>query len=353
MLQADKEHDGVLTIADVFDLPSEVPETVRVWRRRQGSSETSCDGEVIELDLEEYVKGVLPAEWMASWEDEALQAGAIAARTYASFWVDLGGKYACADLDDGTWTQVYKEGRHERTDAAVEATEGVVVRKNGSLVYAEYSAENAGRTKFGVFDEVCQGQRKKGHGKGMCQWGTQRWAGQGKDASWMVEHYFPGARAVWPDEDLIDGLAMTVTSGERFELALSVKNTSDEIWAKGSVTVGTEPSAFEAKRWSQPTRPTRLRRPVQRGDRAQLSWMMKAPDVEEPTLYAEFFYLDGPASDRPGAAGTFNITVVPAPAAPETLAPASPWTRAAPYLLAIVALLSLLALIVGRSARPR
>jgi len=322
VLQAALEADDVLTVADVFDLPSDVPETIRVWRSAQTTGTSSCDGTVEEIDLETYVKGVLPAEWVASWDDEALQAGAIAARTYAAFWVTVGGKYGCADVDDGTWTQVYRDHHEDRTDAAVDATEGVVIRRNGSLVFAEYSAENGPLTRFEVPDAVCQGERRHGHGKGMCQWGTQRWAEAGKDATWMVEHYYPGARAVWPDEQLIDGLALTVRAGDRFELSLSVTNRSAQVWKRGAVGVGTEPSAFQAHRWRSSTRPAVSKRRIEPDQRARVSWMMRAPQVSEATLFPEFFYLDGPATDRPGSAGTFNITVLPSPSASQPQAPA-------------------------------
>jgi hypothetical protein len=138
-----------------------------------------------------------------------------------------------------------------------------------------------------------------------------------------------------------------VHSGERFELALSVKNTTEEVWPKGSVTVGTEPSAFEARRWPTSTRPTTLRRRVPPGGRARLSWMMRAPEVEEPTLYAEFFYLDGVAAGTLGAEGTFNITVEPAPVAVDAR-PESPRMRALPYVLGMIGLLILIVVMVVR-----
>ncbi len=40
-----------------------------------------------------------------------LKAGAVAIRTYAWYWVNAGGKYDCADIDDTTASQVYKDAR--------------------------------------------------------------------------------------------------------------------------------------------------------------------------------------------------------------------------------------------------
>ena len=146
------------------------------------------------IPLEDYVKGVVPHEWIASWHDESLRAGSIAARGYAWGWILRGGKYDCADLDDTTRSQVYREDRTERANQATDSTAGVGIIRDGMLVASEYSAENGDPTEFGVSEPLCTGREVFGHGRGMCQWGTQRWATQrGQTAEWMVEHYYPGA----------------------------------------------------------------------------------------------------------------------------------------------------------------
>ena len=175
------------------------PASIRVWRRGLDGSSASCSGRVDVLPLESYVKGVLPHEWIRSWHAESLRAGAIAIRTYAASWVTNGGKYTCADVDDTTASQVYKDERFAVTDVAVQATAGAFVMKNGLPVFAEYSAENGHPTATGVSESVCAGRTRNGHGRGTCQWGTQRWASQqGKTHTWMMEHYYPGATVVRP-----------------------------------------------------------------------------------------------------------------------------------------------------------
>ena len=188
-----------------------VPTSIRVWRRSLGGSD-SCTGQVDVLDMEDYVKGVLPHEWITSWEVESLRAGSIAIRTYASYWVEKGGKYDCADICDTAHCQVYKDGRNTKASDAVDHTKGKLLVENGNLVFAEYSAENGDPTLFGVSDPHCpsngcsidsdcspsyykciQGQCRFGHGRGMCQWGSQRWALQGQGYLWITEHYYPGA----------------------------------------------------------------------------------------------------------------------------------------------------------------
>jgi hypothetical protein len=172
-----------------------LPATIRVWRRSKGGS-SSCSGQVDVFPLEEYVKGVLPHEWIPSWEVESLRAGAIAIRSYASAWVAKGGKYTCADLCDTTYSQVYKDTRNAKASSAVDDTRGKVVVEAGKVVFAEYSAENSDPTKFGVSDPPCAGKTLFGHGRGMCQWGSQRWALQGKAHRWIAEHYYPNSQVV-------------------------------------------------------------------------------------------------------------------------------------------------------------
>ncbi|MDP2305281.1 MAG: MopE-related protein, partial [Pseudomonadota bacterium] len=179
------------------------PATIRVWRMSMGGS-SSCDGPVEVIAFEDYVKGVLNHEWITSWEDESLRAGAVAIRTYAAYWVNAGGKYTCADICDTTSCQVYDDDRLGVTNDAVDDTEGEYVVDGRNLVFAEYSAENGDPTADGVSDPYCAGEALFGHGRGVCQWGSQRWALYGgKDHAWIVEHYYPGANVVvvGADED--------------------------------------------------------------------------------------------------------------------------------------------------------
>ena len=182
------------------------PKTIKLWRRSKSanpSSAKSCDaGNVIQtISMEDYVKGVVPHEWILSWHSESLKAGAVAVRTYASYWVSNGGKYTCADLCDMAYSQVYKDCKHSKTDQAVDATKHQVMLKNGKLACTEYSAKNTQYPTWGgvkVNDTTtCSGESKYGHGRGMCQWGSSRWAkSHGKGYNWIVHHYYPGA-SLW------------------------------------------------------------------------------------------------------------------------------------------------------------
>lgn len=202
--------------------PPVLPATIRVWRAggtaiepsgANGYADRSCDPAAVvqELPLEEYVRGVVPHEWFPSWHPEALRAGAIAARTYAVSWSLRGGRWECADVDDGTVTQVYRDDRAATADEAIDATASVVVMRGESVISTEYSAENSDPTEHGVAEPTCTGTARFGHGRGMCQWGTHRWASgicanppcdfgafgdAPKDHLWMVEHYYPEALAI-------------------------------------------------------------------------------------------------------------------------------------------------------------
>jgi hypothetical protein len=189
-------HAGELEPATI-EAAWQPPATIRVWRRGIDKSTASCSGRVDVIPFEKYVKGVLPHEWIRSWHTESLKAGAIAIRTYAANWVRAGGKYTCADLDDTTASQVYKDDFFAVTNSAVDATANTFVMKNGAPVFAEYSAENGHPTAWNISDPLCAGKTRFGHGRGTCQWGSQRWASQsGKSHTWILEHYYPGSAVV-------------------------------------------------------------------------------------------------------------------------------------------------------------
>ncbi|NJN71187.1 MAG: SpoIID/LytB domain-containing protein [Nitrospira sp.] len=100
------------------------------------------------VDLEEYVKGVVPAEVDATWHFEMLKVQAVAARTYALHQQMLS---AARDYDvaAGTQDQVYRgrRGLDARVAQAVESTRGLVVTHKGAPIYAAFSSTAAGVTE--------------------------------------------------------------------------------------------------------------------------------------------------------------------------------------------------------------
>jgi stage II sporulation protein D len=104
-----------------------------------------------QVDLEEYVKGVVPAEVNSAWHPEMLKVQAVAARTYALYQHMLS---ASRDYDVAATIQdqVYRgrRGMDARVIAAVEATRGLVVTHLGAPIYAAFSSTAAGITEDAV-----------------------------------------------------------------------------------------------------------------------------------------------------------------------------------------------------------
>ncbi len=104
-----------------------------------------------QVDLEEYVKGVVPAEVNSAWHPEMLKVQAIAARTYALYQHMLS---ASRDYDVAATIQdqVYRgrRGMDARVVAAVESTRGLVVTHLGAPIYAAFSSTAAGITEDAV-----------------------------------------------------------------------------------------------------------------------------------------------------------------------------------------------------------
>jgi peptidoglycan hydrolase-like amidase len=71
------------------------------------------------IDFKDYIRHVLPNEWLPGWDSEALRAGAIATKMYAWYWISQGGKWRPdADVYDSTCDQVY-DPEYERVSTTV------------------------------------------------------------------------------------------------------------------------------------------------------------------------------------------------------------------------------------------
>ena len=97
------------------------------------------------VNLEAYLRGVVPAEMPASWPPEALKAQAVLARTYAVSRLSPGAAYdVCADER----CQVYGGLARELpgTDAAIAQTAGQVISYAGKAARAVFSSDSGGFT---------------------------------------------------------------------------------------------------------------------------------------------------------------------------------------------------------------
>ncbi len=111
---------------------------------------------VNEIDLEAYVRGVVPAEMPADWPAEALKAQAVLARTYA-LYQQRQRRHQPYDLVGSFLDQAYDgmKGEDGRATAAVDATIGEVLTFHGEPIHALYHANSLGATEShrDVWDE--------------------------------------------------------------------------------------------------------------------------------------------------------------------------------------------------------
>ena len=103
------------------------------------------------VDIEEYVKGVVPAEVSSTWHPEMLKAQAVAARTYALYQQMLSATREY-DVVATVQDQVYrgKQGVDAGILRAVEDTRGLVVTYQDAPIYAAFSSTAAGLTEDAV-----------------------------------------------------------------------------------------------------------------------------------------------------------------------------------------------------------
>ena len=112
-------------------------------------------GEVLKLELEEYLIGVVSSEMPASFNIEALKAQAIISRTYTLKSIETNKR-----LTDTSSTQVYKDNNelksiwgsnynayYNKIKSVVDSTKGIVLTYNGNLIEAVYHSTSNGRTE--------------------------------------------------------------------------------------------------------------------------------------------------------------------------------------------------------------
>ena len=165
-----------------------LPLNIRVGKNCTGTSCTSAQV----YSLQTYCKYVLPAEIYACWGNLAggmnsLQACAVAVRSYAMYYVYNPINPGLYDICDNTYCQYMGTVLSTNTSTAVDNTFGYILTSSSGVVRSEYSAENnnkgCGNGYSGtgsawpcIYDPVCTNGTPNGHGRGLCQWGTVRWA---------------------------------------------------------------------------------------------------------------------------------------------------------------------------------
>ena len=123
-------------------------------------------GEIEELPLDTYLLGVVSAEMPANFEQEALNAQALVARTYTIYSiVHNQDKHGEADICDDSnccqawiskedrmarWEEAERESNWRKIDVAVNTTAGRIITYNGEVIDAFFHSNSGGTTEAPV-----------------------------------------------------------------------------------------------------------------------------------------------------------------------------------------------------------
>ena len=123
-------------------------------------------GEVEELNLDEYLLGVVSSEMPASFEIEALKAQAVVARTYTIYTIEHNnGKHENADICDNSsccqawiskedrlnkWEENMRNEYWNKIIKCVNDTEGKVITYEGNIIDAFFHSNSGGTTETPV-----------------------------------------------------------------------------------------------------------------------------------------------------------------------------------------------------------
>jgi hypothetical protein len=202
------------------------------------------NGQVVTMELEEYLRGVVPSEMPAAQPIEALKAQAIAARCYALRAIQSP-RHDNADICATQHCQVWTLKTDPRSDQAVADTKGVIATYDAQLISAYYfgrcdglSSRNSEQAYYSTDNwKTCQVRGWSvvpycravpctghaphtsncgfyGHGVGMCQTGAVELAKQGKSYQDILERYYTGivVQGPPPKNSIIQG-TVTDTNG--------------------------------------------------------------------------------------------------------------------------------------------
>lgn len=118
--------------------------------------------EIEELPLDEYLYGVVSAEMPASFEEEALKAQAVVARTYTIYKIINENKHNEADICDSAsccqawiskedrmakWNENEKDDNWNKIVSAVESTKGKIITYENEPINAFFHSNSGGTTE--------------------------------------------------------------------------------------------------------------------------------------------------------------------------------------------------------------
>jgi hypothetical protein len=165
------------------------PQSIRVAiREARPDGDPNPHGRIIyvkTVGFDDYVVNSLPNEWVPSWAQESLQAGAMAVKMFAWYKVlhptKLDGWEF--DLDNTTNFQTYREGNRfkEADEAHWRVRNLAYTLPDGTIVELNYRA--------GVESDPNWPYRNANM---MAQWGSQYWAERGQNMLQILQWYYQG-----------------------------------------------------------------------------------------------------------------------------------------------------------------
>ncbi len=121
----------------------------------------TATGEVEALDLDTYLLGVVSGEMPANFEEEALKAQSLVARTYTIYKITNGSKHENADICDDSnccqawiskedrfsrWNEEERESNWSKIENAVNSTKGKIIVYEGKPINAFFHSNSGGST---------------------------------------------------------------------------------------------------------------------------------------------------------------------------------------------------------------
>jgi hypothetical protein len=245
----------------------------------------------------DYVRNVLPNEWVNTWPDASLDAGAVAVTQYAWSEAFVKQKWRAQgypfDVVDSTCDQVYKDRDtskdYTRTDAAVARMWGTIITRSSSLITTYYRAKDS---QCGSKD--CMGQ-----------WGSYNLANKGYSGLQILFYYYGGASgnlSAYATAPKHRGLILqrspdvTVWPGRSQTLSVKMRNTGTATWQKNATQlVAIDPQAATPtpsdsplvnESWLNPQQPaTLLQSKAVIGMDGTWSFTVTAPEGLKPGRY--------------------------------------------------------------------
>ncbi len=119
-------------------------------------------GEIKEINIDEYLYGVVSAEMPANFHEEALKAQSLVARTYTIYKIINGSKHEGADICNlasccqawiskedrfAKWDEGDGETNWQKIVTAVEATKGEIITYKGKPINAFFHSNSGGTTE--------------------------------------------------------------------------------------------------------------------------------------------------------------------------------------------------------------